>query len=342
MRRFTPSPWAVIAIVCWLFMGFSIYRIVFPAAVPFSRNGISLANARITESQGPEGHKSITIAINGKAENLALLPFSDLEVWKFDPLSPSSPPASVQRRHAQMLSMIGFMYPLNEGEQISAFCLMATTQTCCYGPKPQFNQFALVECKQPVPFERMRPVLVTGVFYVEPSPKDGYIFRFEADSVQPIGQQLYATANIDSSTPVLDWFWFNQLQPQQRTDSRDPQEFFSRINVPDSLQQLDNREVIVQGYQVGRFRFESGESGIIVSRDFWDGCCTGVPPTSLNSVPVIIASGTPQPEVWSQNVRLVGTLRMHQRLDWSARGIMALENAKLIADPVPPQASEKM
>ncbi len=332
MRRYLPSPWAVIIIGCWLLMVFSIYRVLYPAPIPYSSQGITLPNTRLTEVQGPEGHKSISIVVDGQPGQIQLLPFSELAQWNYDAEKPTGAPLSIQWRHGKKTSMVGFMFPLTEGETVSAFCLMATTQTCCYGPKPQFNQFALVECRQPVYFERMRPVLVTGDFFVEPRPQDGYIFRIEADNVQPIGQQLYANVKIASSTPVLDWFWFTALQSQQRTDARTPEEYFSRINLPDELLALADKEVVVQGFQAGAFRFVTGESGVIVSKDFWDGCCTGVPPTPFNSVPVVIASGTPQPEVWSQNVRFVGVLRIRSRQEWPHRGLMALEEAKLVND----------
>src|SRR5437762_8336020 len=77
------------------------------------------------------------------------------------------------------------MYPLEAGERVKSFCLLRSTQTCCYGPRPQYNQYLLVESSTPVSFVRLAPVLVHGKFFVDPNPNDGYIYRMEADSVRP-------------------------------------------------------------------------------------------------------------------------------------------------------------
>jgi hypothetical protein len=78
------------------------------------------------------------------------------------------------------------MYPLQQGDSIQYFCLLRTTQTCCYGPRPQFNQYVFVEMMTPTPFHRLDPVSCAGTFRVEPAPDEGYIYRIEGQNCESI------------------------------------------------------------------------------------------------------------------------------------------------------------
>ena len=75
---------------------------------------------------------------------------------------PDACPKAIQALSGHTVSCIGFMYPLEAGSKIKEFCLLRSTQTCCYGPRPQFNQYLLVECRKPVSFERFAPIIVQG------------------------------------------------------------------------------------------------------------------------------------------------------------------------------------
>jgi len=128
------------------------------------------------------GHQ--TIGINEKAlqkESDTLL-FSTLKKWKYDKDNPKPPPDRVMEYTNRFVRIAGFMYPLEAGRKVRSFCLLRNTQTCCYGPKPQYNQYILVEMDEPVPFERLRPVMVEGEFFVEPQPEEGYIYRMAGKS----------------------------------------------------------------------------------------------------------------------------------------------------------------
>jgi hypothetical protein len=128
------------------------------------------------------GHQ--TVGINEKAieKGANTLLFSTLKNWKYRSDNAQPHPDSVAEYDERNARITGFMYPLKSGRNIRSFCLLRSTQTCCYGPKPQFNQFVLVEMAKPVPFERLRPVMVEGEFFVDPQPEDGYIYRMEGKS----------------------------------------------------------------------------------------------------------------------------------------------------------------
>lgn len=111
------------------------------------------------------------------------LTFGLLEQWTYTLKRPPPVPEAVRRIDGLEQELSGFMFPLETGSAIRNFCLLRTTQTCCYGPIPQFNQYVLVEMEKPVPLVAGKPVTVTGRFHVDPQPEDGYIYRMEGLSV---------------------------------------------------------------------------------------------------------------------------------------------------------------
>lgn len=129
------------------------------------------------------GHQ--TIGINEKmiGRDSKTLLFSELKKWRYERERPTQPPERVREHDGRFVRLVGFMYPLESGRKIRTFCLLRSTQTCCYGPRPQYNQYVLVEMDEPVPFERLRPVEVEGTFCVEPRPEEGYIYRMEGKTV---------------------------------------------------------------------------------------------------------------------------------------------------------------
>lgn len=143
---------------------------------------------RIIKEKGPAGHETIgidesSIPIDeGKDQ---LLTFTTLMIWSYDAQKNSLPPISIKKLDGKRVRVIGFMFPLQEGKMIKNFCLLRTTQTCCYGPKPEYNQYIFVEMTQPTTFYRLDPVTCVGRFRVEPNPEDGYIYRMEGEICEP-------------------------------------------------------------------------------------------------------------------------------------------------------------
>ncbi len=143
----------------------------------------------IKEEKGPSGHSTIGIvenAIEGDTGKILRLTFSRLMSWKYDADRVTPPPGKVKKLDGRKVMLTGFMYPLQQGDAIQYFCLLRTTQTCCYGPRPQFNQYVLVEMGTPTPFFRLDPVSCVGKFRVEPTPDEGYIYRIEGETCESI------------------------------------------------------------------------------------------------------------------------------------------------------------
>ncbi len=153
-----------------------------------SRDGQGPENSnaiQIIKEKGPEGHQTIGIvekSISSDSGALVSLTFRRLMAWQYDDKNNASPPKTIKALNDRRVRLTGFMYPLQEGENISYFCLLRTTQTCCYGPRPQYNQYVFVEMKKPTRFCRLDPISCTGIFKVEPTPEEGFIYRMEGEA----------------------------------------------------------------------------------------------------------------------------------------------------------------
>jgi hypothetical protein len=146
----------------------------------------------IKEEKGPSGHSTIGIDENSididPTQTLALT-FASLMRWEYDADSDTPPPEKVAELDGRRVRLTGFMYPLQQGDPIQYFCLLRTTQTCCYGPRPQFNQYVFVEMDAPTQFYRLDPVSCAGTFRVEPMPDEGYIYRIEGEKCEAISKK---------------------------------------------------------------------------------------------------------------------------------------------------------
>ena len=129
------------------------------------------------------GHGSIQI--DEQTHRSGCLYFDTLESWAFSKSNPGDCPQSVRQADGKKVKITGFMYPLQDAANLKVFCLLRSTQTCCYGPRPQYNQYVFVEMRQPAKFERLAPVVVEGKFVIDPRPDDGYIYRMEGQSIRP-------------------------------------------------------------------------------------------------------------------------------------------------------------
>jgi hypothetical protein len=124
-------------------------------------------------------HDNLTLDESTLSAAEGRLTFAQLEQWDFSPGRSTAAPATLQALENREMVLSGFMFPLEAGKRLHHFCLLKTTQTCCYGPMPQFNQYVLVEMEKPVALVRERPVTVTGIFHLDPRPDEGYIYRMD-------------------------------------------------------------------------------------------------------------------------------------------------------------------
>jgi hypothetical protein len=227
----------------------------------------------------------------------------------------------------QRVKLVGFMYPLEESASMKAFCLLRTTQTCCYGPRPQFNQYVLVETSKPVKFERFAPVTVKGQFFVDPKPKDGYIYRIEAAAVrsasgndQPPGPQEVAR---QAGLPLFD---FDPLE-QVKSATTQREEEIARLLIP-----LDGKPAVLHGFLVGKTKDTPPK--LKVGKYAWDGKAVGTPPGLYNTVLVSPRSDKEFPPLWWQEAVFKGTLRVtRDPANRSKNGVVSMDDATLATNP---------
>lgn len=147
---------------------------------------------RVRKEKGVAGHNTIGIdedsVVVDTTKELQLT-FSTLMTWEYEVDNNTSPPESVRKLDGSQVRITGFMYPLQEGKSIQYFALLRTTQTCHYGPRPQYNQFVFVEMAKPTKFYRLDPISCTGKFWVDPAPDEGFIYRMEGETCEPIEQE---------------------------------------------------------------------------------------------------------------------------------------------------------
>ncbi len=265
------------------------------------------------------GHVSVRYQENTVQKDADFLPFSTLAKWPFSVENPKIP-ESVAKLSGKTFDMVGFMYPLQEGDSIKAFLLMATTQTCCYGPRPEFTQFVLVEMPEPVPFARLRPVKARGKLVVEVRPEDGYILRMEGLSaiVAPEERIMSGGANL-SSLPAFEWHWLISLPDAARETS------LEELKPVGSFSELLGKRVQVKG-NLSWAPNPIDTFGLRIAKYYWDGCCTGVPPGIFNSIGCTPASGTMIPSQWHKSGTAVGVLKLVPPEERVGKGIFLLED----------------
>ena len=268
---------------------------------------------------GPTGHNTISIdesSISGG--KMSFLHFATLGAWDFDPQANTPCPENIQALSGHSANCIGFMYPLEAGNQLKAFCLLRSTQTCCYGPRPQYNQYLFVEMSQPVKFERLAPVLLEGKFFVDPQPDQGFIYRMEGTSLSPVEDDVpeidAAAAAQQANIPLFD---FQALAAFEKNQNQ---------GLPAELASLNGRQVVLNGFLIDRS--QDTPPHILVSDKWWDGMTQGTPPTLFNAVMVIPANIEQTPPIWKQRGTFTGHLQVSNNPDeWSKNGIVCLQNA---------------
>jgi hypothetical protein len=224
------------------------------------------------------------------------------------------------------VKLTGFMYPLQEAGEMRVFCLLRSTQTCCYGPRPQYNQYVFVEMPKPARFERLAPVVVEGKFIVDPKPDEGYIYRMEGDSVRPaVANDQPASASEFARETNLPIFDFAPLEAAKTAPDREPE--IARLAA-----EIDGKQMVLQGFIVGK----TGDSSvkIMIGKYAWDGKAKGTPPGLYNTVLVSPKNAGDMPPIWWQEAVFKGTIRVTKEPSERAKsGIVSLQDAILAVAP---------
>lgn len=265
------------------------------------------------------GHRSIGYQESTIGSVSAFVPFSTLKQWDFSREKPDVPDV-VQALHGRRLALVGFMFPLQEGDNITAFLLMATTQTCCFGPRPEFTQFILAESEQPVEFVRLRPVLVEGDFFVEPKPDDGYLFRLQVTAMTPAAEQkMVARETFVGDLPELLWDFLTPLQEESSLVN------IEDVPIPASISALVGVSVKVSGHLIGIDK--KNGLRVQVAKHYWDGCCTGIPPGSFDSFWVEPSDPLDEPQAWHKSGTISGRLEIVPPAERRDQGLIRLRDA---------------
>lgn len=255
---------------------------------------------------GSLGHSTIGVDESSivSGGDRTFLHFSTLSIWEFDPDKPTPCPDAIKELSSRTVTCIGFMYPLAAGSEIRLFSLLRATQTCCYGPRPQFNQYIFVEMKEPVKFERLRPIVVEGVFFVDPKPDEGYIYRLEATSAHAVSDDVPDVDAAEAAGEVgLALFDFTLLgNMKSRGDGG------GGSGIPRELRMLEGSKVVLEGFLVGSTKDSPPTQ--IVGKYWWDGVMKGTPPDLYNAVMVFPKDESQVPPAWKQKVVFTGTLRI--------------------------------
>jgi hypothetical protein len=269
------------------------------------------ASVVVVAAEGDSFGAHSSVGVVEKNTEAGAFTFATLGTWDYEQTSHAVCPPTIQAHDGKRRRLAGFMYPLGDGPRVTSFCLLRTTQTCCFGPRPQFNQYLLVECDQPFDFERLRPVIVEGDFHIDPQPTQGFIYRMDHASVSEAGgdgtpsdPRAYAAAN------HLDW-WDWGLLTKAEKDS----------DALAALRRQDGAQAVA--------------AGTVLLRD------PGPPPQFLlahdgaessagmfGSIIVVPRADATMPQSWDSTVAWQGTLHVNERDQWPERGVVRLEQAR--------------
>lgn len=273
------------------------------------------------------GHTAIQI--DEQARRSGFLYFNTLETWAYSKESPTPCPQGVQEANGHKVKLTGFMYPLQEAGEMKVFCLLRSTQTCCYGPRPQYNQYVFVEMPSSVKFERLAPVVVEGIFRVDPRPDEGYIYRLEGESVRPaVASDQPASASEFARENNLPIFDFATLEAAKT--AADKEAAIAR------LADLDGKQMVLQGFIVGKT--SDTPVKVMIGKYAWDGKAKGTPPGLYNTVLVSPKAAGDLPPVWWQEAVYKGTVRVTKEpAEQAKNGVVSLQDAVLAVAPASQQ-----
>ena len=255
--------------------------------------------------------------------------FSQLAGWKEDELCKFPPaPDNIAALHEKRVYIVGFMYPLEPGKKIGSFKLMRSTQTCCWGPAPEYNQFILVTTPgKKVKFERIKPVAVVGKFFVECNPRSGYIFRMEGEIVVPAvkeeGTKPFDFTALEKEGYIkLDYSIIEKLKSQLEEGDGVIKEW------PPELLALEGKKVFADGYIAVRIPppFGSQKEKLVVSK-----YPNAEDARLSNSVFVRFSEDARIPPMWASRTAIKGKLLIHKRpATWRNSGIVMLDQANQV------------
>jgi hypothetical protein len=274
----------------------------------------------VRAEQGTTGHTTIGIdesSVSSEKDDI-FLHFASLGTWAFDPKANTPCPDLIRKLSGRTAGCIGFMYPLEAGENIKVFCLLRSTQTCCYGPRPQFNQYLFIEMAQPVKFERLVPVMVTGKFVVDPQPTQGFIYRMEATAVRPATDEPPQMNPLQAARKAnLPLFSFEILGAMEKNKDK---------IIPPALVKQDGTKVVMEGFIVDRSK--ETPPRLMVSNAWWDGAAKGTPPNLYNAVMVYLTDSRQTPPIWKQKTVFTGRIQITRNpADWPKTGIVSIQDA---------------
>ena len=272
-----------------------------------------------TEGGGLSAHSTIGLDEKASVKNPppSLLKFSTLGQWDFSSRTPPPCPEAISAFNGRDIICVGFMYPLEAGQSIKTFCLLRSTQTCCYGPRPQWNRYIFVEAQEAVKFERLTPVLIRGKFFVDPQPKQGFIYRMEASKIVAIQDDFAEEDPAEVARSLgLQIFDFDLLSETKA----------SRIIAPELLA-LNGKRVVVPGFLLGRSEAEIPE--LMLGRDPLETFAKGKPPGVYDAVLIRPDSKQEVPPLWRDSAFFTGVLKIERDpARFSENGIVSLLHAK--------------
>jgi len=274
------------------------------------------------------GHGSIQI--EEQNHRAGCLYFDTLQSWAFSKSNPGVCPQSVKEADGKNVKITGFMYPLQQAANLKVFCLLRSTQTCCYGPRPQYNQYVFVEMREPAKFERLAPVVVEGKFVVDPRPDEGYIYRMEGQSIRPaVPNDQPANAGEFARQNHLPIFDFAPLEAVKAAADKS-------AAIAKLAADLDGKQMVVSGFIVARIK--DAPPKILIGKYAWDGKALGTPPGLYNAAMVTPANASDAPPVWWQEAVFKGTIHVTKDPAGRAKnGVVSLADAVLAIAPASDQ-----
>jgi hypothetical protein len=286
---------------------------------------------------GPEGH--ITFGIDeaslDEVEGITNVRFSLLRAWQFDNNTkiPHTAPEKIRALDNSTVCMVGFMFPAETDAAVSVrnFFLVPSTQTCCYGPAPDYNRFVIVTLPKEIPFVRFKPLVVTGKLHLERNlKKEGYLYHMEGDEVAiAIDEEPPCTVDYtDLENKGYIRFDFSLLE-QIDLDCDSIYDKNGAIIMPENLKPLHCKKVVVQGYYLGRYLLPCSKIGqkLLLGkyRVREEG---GRLTTYLNAVIVRFRSDQKLPKIWVSEAVITGTLHVHRHpRSWPESGVISIDEA---------------
>ncbi len=256
--------------------------------------------------------------------DVANVRFAQLGKWAADEHGEFPPaPVDVAALQEKEVYIVGFMYPLESGAEISKFKLMRLTQTCCWGPQPEYNQFVLVIMSHKVKFERIKPVAVLGKFFVECKPVAGYIYRMAGSESAAVVEEAQVKA-IDYASleekgiPRLDLALMEKLLYPELNNGRIE-------NWPKEVLELEGKTVFAEGYIVYRFPPPIGSKNEKIVLSIY-------PNTEdaglTSSVFIRFKEEQEVPPLWAGRAAVTGEFMIHRYPhSWGTSGIIMLHLA---------------